>query len=95
LCESCKCRDGLIECVNICATVDSQKLNSNKIKDKETCLLTGKCKATEDTCIYDGQLYQNNSVWSPTLCSFCKCENEIVNCYVAQCRNIECQNVYH
>jgi hypothetical protein len=65
-------------------------------KNKELCLINGnlvKCKYDDKVCVYDDREYQNNTIWSPVQCSFCKCENENVNCFVVQCPNIECQNV--
>ena len=59
------------------------------------CLVNGnlaKCN-NDKTCIHDGHVYQNNTVWSPVPCSYCKCESEKVNCYVVQCPILECPNV--
>lgn len=96
ICETCKCRDGLIECLNTCSNNQNSNEIKHKKKSKDLCMINGelvKCKYNNDICIYDDYEYKNNTIWSPIPCTNCKCENGNVNCYVIQCSPIDCPNV--
>ena len=48
----------------------------------------------KSACVYDTNIYQFNSTWSPIKCSICKCSfNSIVECYTFECPVLDCPNV--
>ncbi|XP_065453534.1 extracellular matrix organizing protein FRAS1 isoform X1 [Chrysemys picta bellii] len=44
----------------------------------------------EGACVYQGSLFENNTIWKPDSCQECRCHSDIVICEPAVCRNPRC-----
>ncbi|MGH0181185.1 UNVERIFIED_CONTAM: hypothetical protein FKN15_006840 [Acipenser sinensis] len=47
--------------------------------------------AIGETCLFEGQEYQDGEEWKPTPCSKCICNNGASECYAAECHPVVCK----
>ncbi|KAG6932007.1 Fraser extracellular matrix complex subunit 1 [Chelydra serpentina] len=44
----------------------------------------------EGACVYQGSLFENNTIWKPDSCQECRCHRDILICEPAVCKNPRC-----
>ncbi len=107
LCETCKCKNGQMECVNSCSVKsDSLYIGTTSLSQREDRLKLhnkrnrkhskhSETVSARTPCLHEGNVYAFNATWSPLRCTQCKCHlNSEVDCYVKECPEISnCQHV--
>uniref|UniRef100_A0A8C4U634 VWFC domain-containing protein n=1 Tax=Falco tinnunculus TaxID=100819 RepID=A0A8C4U634_FALTI len=53
-------------------------------------LLSAALAAASGTCVYQGLLYENNTIWKPDSCQDCRCHSNIVTCEPTVCKHPQC-----
>ncbi|VDI42839.1 Hypothetical predicted protein [Mytilus galloprovincialis] len=47
---------------------------------------------TKGDCLYEGNTYKRNTLWSPNSCSICTCEDPVVMCENVRCSSPNCDS---
>uniref|UniRef100_A0A4W3I1G5 Fraser extracellular matrix complex subunit 1 n=1 Tax=Callorhinchus milii TaxID=7868 RepID=A0A4W3I1G5_CALMI len=50
-----------------------------------------KCVQTGTSCFFEGEMYRDGEEWKLTGCSKCVCSNGNVQCYIAECEALHCE----
>lgn len=44
------------------------------------------------SCIFEGELFENEEEWYPDICTSCKCQNGVVICDTEECKALQCNS---
>ncbi len=109
LCETCRCKNGQMECLNTCSVKsDILSITSTSFDQRKNLFKKNKNRNRKHSkhpdaisndvrtpCIHEGNVYEYNTTWTPFKCTRCKCNlNSEVDCFVKECPEvINCQQV--
>ncbi|KAJ8032166.1 Kielin/chordin-like protein [Holothuria leucospilota] len=82
-CRECSCSKGYITCTNV---------QCPPPRCFHPALLPGQCCETCDSCLYEGQTYQNGQEFPDSVdsCRVCTCADGNVNCGTKLCGRVSC-----
>ncbi|XP_041084402.1 extracellular matrix organizing protein FRAS1-like isoform X2 [Polyodon spathula] len=92
-CTVCSCTNGKVECgPRHCPPLSCGREEVQYTPFGKCCPV---CVRTGETCLFEGQEYQDGEEWKPTPCSKCICNNGASECYAAECHPIVCKKDEH
>lgn len=55
------------------------------------CLLSAAlAAAASGACVYQGLVFENNTIWKPDSCQECRCRSNVITCEPIVCRHPQC-----